>query len=78
MSEQPEESYEEEEQSSALNRAIRKQLKLLRERAGLTQRELGDRLGYSGDLISSWRRGDGRRSGSSWRRRTSCWGPVGC
>ncbi|MFF6779185.1 helix-turn-helix domain-containing protein [Streptomyces sp. NPDC012637] len=55
--EQPEESYEEEEQSTALNRAIGKQLKLLRERAGLTQRELGDRLGYSEDLISSLERG---------------------
>ncbi|MFF0434620.1 helix-turn-helix domain-containing protein [Streptomyces sp. NPDC004327] len=54
---EPAESYEEEEQSSALNRAIGKQLKLLRERAGLTQRELGDRLGYSKDLISSVERG---------------------
>ncbi|MFE2015621.1 helix-turn-helix domain-containing protein [Streptomyces sp. NPDC059491] len=54
---EPAESYEEEEQSSALNRAIGKQLKLLRERAGLTQRELGDRLGYSEDLISSVERG---------------------
>ncbi|MEU5179965.1 helix-turn-helix transcriptional regulator [Streptomyces longwoodensis] len=40
--------------------AIGKQIKVLRERAGLTQRELGDRLGYGEDLISSVERG--RRS----------------
>ncbi|WP_274562022.1 helix-turn-helix domain-containing protein [Streptomyces spiramyceticus] len=40
-----------------LNRAVGKQLKLLRERAGLTQKELGDRLGYGEDLISSLERG---------------------
>ncbi|WP_406303018.1 helix-turn-helix domain-containing protein [Streptomyces sp. NBC_00885] len=40
-----------------LNRAVGKQLKLLRERAGWTQKELGDRLGYSEDLISSLERG---------------------
>ncbi|HET6353351.1 helix-turn-helix transcriptional regulator [Streptomyces sp.] len=40
-----------------LNRAVGKQLKLLRERAGWTQEELGDRLGYSEDLISSLERG---------------------
>ncbi|WP_442911091.1 helix-turn-helix domain-containing protein [Kitasatospora sp. NBC_01266] len=34
-----------------------KQLKLLRERAGLTQKELADQLGYSEDLISSVERG---------------------
>ncbi|MCX5209887.1 helix-turn-helix transcriptional regulator [Kitasatospora sp. NBC_00240] len=38
-------------------RAIGKQVKLLRERAGLTQKELGDRLGYGEDLISSLERG---------------------
>ncbi|NIL51002.1 helix-turn-helix domain-containing protein [Streptomyces sp. 2BBP-J2] len=38
-------------------RAVGKQVKLLRERAGLTQRELGDRLGYSEDLVSSLERG---------------------
>ena len=38
-------------------RAIGKQAKLLRERAGLTQRELGDRLGYSEEQISSVERG---------------------
>ncbi|MEU5098409.1 helix-turn-helix transcriptional regulator [Streptomyces sp. NPDC020996] len=38
-------------------RAVGKQVKLLRERAGFTQRELGDRLGYSEDLVSSLERG---------------------
>ncbi|MHB9859090.1 helix-turn-helix domain-containing protein [Streptomyces sp. YIM S03343] len=41
----------------ALNRAIGKQIKLLRERLGWTQKELADRLGYSEDLISSVERG---------------------
>ncbi|WP_330336863.1 helix-turn-helix domain-containing protein [Streptomyces sp. NBC_00557] len=45
------------ELSSDLMRAVGKQVKVLRERAGLTQRELGDRLGYSEDLISSVERG---------------------
>ncbi|MGC0377370.1 helix-turn-helix domain-containing protein [Streptomyces sp. SAI-229] len=40
-----------------LNRAVGRQVKLLRERAGLTQKELGDRLGYGEDLISSLERG---------------------
>ncbi|MEU6084121.1 helix-turn-helix transcriptional regulator [Streptomyces sp. NPDC047108] len=40
-----------------LFRAVGKQLKLLRERNGLTQKELGDRLGYSEDTISSLERG---------------------
>ncbi|PJM97024.1 helix-turn-helix domain-containing protein [Streptomyces sp. CB01373] len=40
-----------------LNRAVGKQVKLLRERAGMTQKELGDRLGYGEDLISSLERG---------------------
>jgi transcriptional regulator with XRE-family HTH domain len=48
------------ELSSDLIRAIGKQIKVLRERAGLTQRELGDQLGYGEDLISSVERG--RRS----------------
>ncbi|XES00527.1 multiprotein-bridging factor 1 family protein [Streptomyces sp. S1D4-11] len=42
---------------SDLNRALGKQVKVLRERAGLTQKELGDRLGYSEDLVSSLERG---------------------
>jgi transcriptional regulator with XRE-family HTH domain len=40
-----------------LFRTIGKQLKLLRERAGLTQRELGKALGYGEELISSVERG---------------------
>ncbi|PTM99118.1 helix-turn-helix domain-containing protein [Streptomyces sp. VMFN-G11Ma] len=40
-----------------LNRAVGRQIKLLRERAGLTQKELGDRLGYGEDLVSSLERG---------------------
>ncbi|MFC9231420.1 helix-turn-helix domain-containing protein [Streptomyces decoyicus] len=40
-----------------LYRALGKQLKLLRERAGLTQKDVGDRLGYGEDLISSLERG---------------------
>ncbi|MFF1396457.1 Scr1 family TA system antitoxin-like transcriptional regulator [Streptomyces sp. NPDC058287] len=54
---EPQETYDEGEQSSDLNRAIGKQVKVLRERAGLTQKELGDRLGYSEDLVSSLERG---------------------
>ncbi|WP_346012411.1 helix-turn-helix transcriptional regulator [Streptomyces sp. SID3343] len=38
-------------------RAVGKQVKLLRDRAGLTQKELGDRLGYSEEQISSVERG---------------------
>ncbi|MFB7668794.1 helix-turn-helix domain-containing protein [Kitasatospora sp. NPDC056138] len=38
-------------------RAVGKQVKLLRERAGLTQKELGDRLGYGEEQISSLERG---------------------
>lgn len=40
-----------------LYRAVGKQLKLLRERVGWTQKELGDRLGYGEDLISALERG---------------------
>ncbi|MFF4831439.1 helix-turn-helix domain-containing protein [Streptomyces sp. NPDC001315] len=50
-------THDDGEQASDLNRAIGKQVRVLRERAGLTQRELGDRLGYSEDLISSLERG---------------------
>lgn len=41
------ETYDEGELAGDLMRAVGKQVKLLRERAGLTQKELGDRLGYS-------------------------------
>jgi transcriptional regulator with XRE-family HTH domain len=40
-----------------LFRALGRQVKLLRERAGLTQRELGERLGYGEEQISSLERG---------------------
>ncbi|MFF7239104.1 Scr1 family TA system antitoxin-like transcriptional regulator [Streptomyces collinus] len=40
-----------------LNRAVGRQVKLLRERADMTQKELGERLGYGEDLISSLERG---------------------
>ncbi|WP_373462473.1 Scr1 family TA system antitoxin-like transcriptional regulator [Streptomyces sp. V3I7] len=50
-------TYDESEQAGDLNRAVGKQIKLLRERAGFTQRELADRLGYSEDLVSSLERG---------------------
>lgn len=48
---------EDEDGASDLFRTIGRQVRLLRERAGLTQRELGDRLGYGEDLISSLERG---------------------
>ncbi|GAB3959854.1 helix-turn-helix domain-containing protein [Streptomyces sparsus] len=38
-------------------RVVGRQIRLLRERAGLTQRELGEQLGYSEDLIRSLERG---------------------
>ncbi|WP_406405287.1 helix-turn-helix transcriptional regulator [Streptomyces sp. NBC_00879] len=56
VSEQPD-TYDDGEQSSDLNRAIGKQVKVLRERGEFTQKELGDRLGYSEDLVSSIERG---------------------
>ncbi|MFF3815552.1 helix-turn-helix domain-containing protein [Streptomyces bluensis] len=51
------ESYDDGEVSSDLMRAVGKQVKLLRERAGFTQKEMGDRLRYSEDLVSSLERG---------------------
>ncbi|WP_327366660.1 helix-turn-helix domain-containing protein [Streptomyces sp. NBC_01217] len=48
---------EDSEEAADLFRVIGSQVRLLRERAGLTQRELGDRLGYSEDLIRSLERG---------------------
>ena len=57
---EPVSTQDDDELSSDLIRAIGKQIKVLRERAGLTQRELGGRLGYGEDLISSVERG--RRS----------------
>ncbi|MFE7751410.1 Scr1 family TA system antitoxin-like transcriptional regulator [Streptomyces sp. NPDC057428] len=45
------------EAASDLFRVVGSQIRLLRERADLTQRELGERLGYSEDLIRSLERG---------------------
>lgn len=41
------------EGATDLFRVIGRQVRLLRERAGLTQRELGEQLGYSEDLVRS-------------------------
>ena len=57
QSEQRPEPAEDADEAVDLFRAVGKQVKLLRERAGLTQRELGDRLGYGEDQISSVERG---------------------
>ncbi|MER7846490.1 helix-turn-helix transcriptional regulator [Kitasatospora sp. NPDC096077] len=38
-------------------RAIGKQIKLLREQAGMTQRELGERIGYTEQMVSAVERG---------------------
>ncbi|MFI0775149.1 Scr1 family TA system antitoxin-like transcriptional regulator [Streptomyces sp. NPDC021212] len=51
------EPQEDTESASDLNRAVGKQIKLLRERMGWTQKELGKRLGYSEDQIASIERG---------------------
>lgn len=51
------EPQEDAESAADLNRAVGKQVKLLRERSGWTQRELGSRLGYSEDQIASLERG---------------------
>ncbi|MER6102535.1 helix-turn-helix transcriptional regulator [Streptomyces sp. NPDC001832] len=45
------------QEAADLFRVIGRQVRLLRERAGLTQRELGEQLGYSEDLIRSLERG---------------------
>lgn len=45
------------EEAANLFRVVGRQIRLLRERAELTQRELGERLGYSEDLIRSLERG---------------------
>lgn len=45
------------EGAADLFRVVGRQVRLLRERADLTQRELGERLGYSEDLVRSLERG---------------------
>lgn len=57
QSERRPEPAEDAHEAMDLFRAVGKQVKLLRERAGLTQKELGDRLGYGEDQISSVERG---------------------
>lgn len=51
------EPAEDADSAADLFRALGRQVKLLRERAGLTQRELGERLGYGEEQISSLERG---------------------
>jgi transcriptional regulator with XRE-family HTH domain len=53
----PADDNDEFEDAADLFRVIGRQLRLLRERAGLTQRELGEQLGYSEELIRSLERG---------------------
>jgi transcriptional regulator with XRE-family HTH domain len=53
VGEQPEQTGAE----SGVLRCFGRQVKLFRERAGLTQAELGRRIGYSGDLVASVERG---------------------
>jgi transcriptional regulator with XRE-family HTH domain len=53
----PADGEDEAEDAADLFRVIGRQLRLLRERAGLTQKELGERLGYSEELIRSLERG---------------------
>ncbi|MFF3323666.1 helix-turn-helix domain-containing protein [Streptomyces sp. NPDC002889] len=53
----PADDNDEVEDAADLFRVIGRQVRVLRERAGLTQRELGDQLGYSEDLIRSLERG---------------------
>ncbi|MFI9588397.1 multiprotein-bridging factor 1 family protein [Streptomyces sp. NPDC052236] len=53
----PADDNDEVEDAADLFRVIGRQVRLLRERAGLTQRELGERLGYSEELIRSLERG---------------------
>ncbi|WSJ71860.1 helix-turn-helix transcriptional regulator [Kitasatospora sp. NBC_01250] len=57
LPEQRPDAPDDSDDSSEFFRAIGKQLKLLRERQGLTQREVAHILGYSEDLVSSLERG---------------------
>jgi transcriptional regulator with XRE-family HTH domain len=53
----PADGEDEAEDAADLFRVVGRQVRLLRERAGLTQKELGERLGYSEELIRSLERG---------------------
>ncbi|GAB2746625.1 helix-turn-helix domain-containing protein [Kitasatospora kifunensis] len=57
LPEQRPEAPEDPDDSTEFFRAIGKQLKLLRERQKLTQKQVADILGYSEDLVSSLERG---------------------
>lgn len=59
-------------------RALGKQIELLRERAGMTQKELGSQVGYTEAMIGSVERGSARRSRSCWTRRTNSSTRAGC
>ena len=51
---------------------LRKLVKLFREKAGMTRQELGDAIGYSGELVASWNRLAGRRRPRSPKPRNEC------
>jgi transcriptional regulator with XRE-family HTH domain len=51
------EQVEDPDDSTELFRLVGKQIKLLRERKGMTQRQLAEAIGYSEDLVSSVERG---------------------
>lgn len=50
----------EDEEAAAVLKAVGRQIKMWREAAGLTQPELGEAIGYGGEMVSSVERG--RRS----------------
>ncbi|MPY61089.1 helix-turn-helix domain-containing protein [Streptomyces spongiae] len=47
----------EDEEAAAVLRTVGRQIKMWREAAGLTQAELGTRIGYGGEMVSSVERG---------------------
>lgn len=55
--------------TTGLFTTVGKLLKLLRERAGLTQKELGEAVGYGPDAIGAMERGCGWLGRRCWRRR---------
>lgn len=55
-----------------LFRALGKQIKTLREAAGLLQKELATRLNVGEDLIGAIERGVRTPSRTSWNERTAC------
>jgi DNA-binding transcriptional regulator YiaG len=58
--------------------ALGRQLKVLRERKGITQKEFGDLVGYGPDAVSSMERGVRIPRRRCWRRAMNCSTPVGC